>query len=179
MKSKKIILIFVAILILIIIAGYFGIKYVKERNETSEINEYTPEQEITEEQYRQTIVTLYYVDKETSEIKPEARMVDIKEIMNNPYEKILNLLLEGPKNENLISVIPQGTKLNNVTLDGNCLIIDFSSEILNFENIAVNLKDNLINCIVNTVTELTEVNEVRFLVDGGSVEDFGLNYTRQ
>ncbi len=179
MKSKKIILIFMAILVLIIIAGYFGIKYVKERNETSEINEYTPEQEITEEQYRQTIVTLYYVDKETSEIKPEARMVDIKEIMNNPYEKILNLLLEGPKNENLISVIPQGTKLNNVTLDGNCLIIDFSSEILNFDNNAVNLKDNLINCIVNTVTELTEVNEVKFLVDGESVEDFGLNYTRQ
>ena len=179
MKSKKIVLIFMVILILIIVAGYFGIKYVKEKSETSKLEEYTPEQEITEEQYRQTIVTLYYVDKETSEIKPEARMVDIKDIMESPYEKILNLLLEGPKNENLISVIPQGTKLNKVTLDGNCLNIDFSSEILNFHNNAVNLKDNLINCIVNTVTELTEVNEVKFLVNGESAQEFGLTYTRQ
>ncbi len=179
MKSKKIVLIFMVILILIIVAGYFGIKYVKEKSETSKLEEYTPEQEITEEQYRQTIVTLYYVDKETSEIKPEARMVDIKDIMESPYEKILNLLLEGPKNENLISVIPQGTKLNKVTLDGNCLNIDFSSEILNFDNNAVNLKDNLINCIVNTVTELTEVNEVKFLVNGESAQEFGLTYTRQ
>ena len=167
------------ILILIIVAGYFGIKYVKEKSETSKLEEYTPEQEITEEQYRQTIVTLYYVDKETSEIKPEARMVDIKDIMESPYEKILNLLLEGPKNENLISVIPQGSKLNKVTLDGNCLNIDFSSEILNFDNNAVNLKDNLINCIVNTVTELTEVNEVKFLVNGENAQEFGLTYTRQ
>ena len=179
MKSKKIVLIFMVILILIIVAGYFGIKYVKEKSETSKLEEYTPEQEIAEEQYRQTIVTLYYVDKETSEIKPEARMVDIKDIMESPYEKILNLLLEGPKNENLISVIPQGTKLNKVTLDGNCLNIDFSSEILNFDNNAVNLKDNLINCIVNTVTELTEVNEVKFLVNGESAQEFGLTYTRQ
>ena len=179
MRSKKIVLIFMVILILIIVAGYFGIKYVKEKSETSKLEEYTPEQEITEEQYRQTIVTLYYVDKETSEIKPEARMVDIKDIMESPYEKILNLLLEGPKNENLISVIPQGTKLNKVTLDGNCLNIDFSSEILNFDNNAVNLKDNLINCIVNTVTELTEVNEVKFLVNGESAQEFGLTYTRQ
>ena len=179
MKSKKIVLIFMVILILIIVAGYFGIKYVKEKSETSKLEEYTPEQEITEEQYRQTIVTLYYVDKETSEIKPEARMVDIKDIMESPYEKILNLLLEGPKNENLISVIPQGTKLNKVTLDGNCLNIDFSSEILNFDNNAVNLKDNLINCIVNTVTELTEVNEVKFLVNGESAQEFGLTYTRK
>ena len=168
MKSKRIILIFIIILIIIIIAGYFGIKYVQKKSQNEKIEEYTPEQEITEEQYRQTIVTLYYVNKETNELAPEARMVDIKDIMSSPYEKILNLLLEGPKNE----------KLLNVSLDLDCLVIDFSQEILNFDKNASNIKENLINSIVNTVTELTEVNSVKFLVNGETNEEFNETYTR-
>lgn len=179
MKSKRIILIFIIILIIIIIAGYFGIKYVQKKSQNEKIEEYTPEQEITEEQYRQTIVTLYYVNKETNELAPEARMVDIKDIMSSPYEKILNLLLEGPKNEKLSSIIPQNTKLLNVSLDLDCLVIDFSQEILNFDKNASNIKENLINSIVNTVTELTEVNSVKFLVNGEGNEEFNASYTRK
>ena len=59
MKNKKIVIIFSVLLILILVLGYFGIKYAKNKSENV-IEEYTPEQEITEEQSRQTIVSLYF-----------------------------------------------------------------------------------------------------------------------
>ena len=48
---------------------------------------------------RQTIVSLYFPSKETKELVPEARLVDIKEIINDPCDKLVNLLIEGPKSE--------------------------------------------------------------------------------
>ena len=100
MKSKKIIIIFSILLIIILIGGYFAIKYVKEKQgENTKSEEYIPQEEISEEQLRQTIVSLYFPSKETKELVPEARLVDIKEIINDPCDKLVNLLIEGPKSE--------------------------------------------------------------------------------
>ena len=178
MKNKKIITIFIILLVIIAIGGYFVIKYVKAKYANEDIQEYTPEEEITDEQLRQTIVSLYFLDKESNTLSPEARMIDIKEIMENPYEKLINLLIEGPKNERLSKIIPDGTKLRDVKLEGNTLVINFSSEFLNYDKENPTNKANLINSIVNTMTELTEVNNVKFLIDGKESQDFNELYVR-
>ncbi len=162
MKNKKSFTIFGILLIIIIVGGYFGIKYVKSKKE-NQIQEYTPEQEITDSQARQTIVSLYFLDRETGELYPEARLVDIKELMNLPYEKLINLLIEGPKNEKLKKLIPDNTTILKTYTQGDCLYIDFSSDILGVEE---GQKDNMINSITKTMTELTEINSVKILVDG-------------
>ncbi len=171
MKNGKMITIFGILFILIIVGGYFGIRYVKNK-EKNQLEEYTPEQEITEEQSRQTIVSLYYVDRETGNLYPEARLVDIKDLMNLPYEKLANLLIEGPKNDKLKRVIPENTKVLKSYTENDCLVLDFSSDILGYDKEDKNAKDNLINSIVNTMTELTEINGVKFLVDGQENEEF-------
>lgn len=178
MKNKKIITIFIILLIIIAVGGYFIIKYVKEKYPKDDIQEYTPEEEITDEQMRQTIVSLYFVDNQTNELAPEARMIDIKDIMEQPYEKLINLLIEGPKNERLSKIIPEGTKLLGVNLNENTLTINFSSEFLNYDKQEPVTKANLINSIVNTMTELTEVNNVKILIDGNENEEFKDNYVR-
>ena len=178
MKNKKIIMAFIILLIIIALVGYFIIKYVKQKYQQEDIQEYTPEEEITDEQMRQTIVSLYFLDTQTNELAPEARMIDIKEIMQQPYEKLINLLIEGPKNERLSKVIPEGTKLLGVNLEGNVLTINFSSEFLNYDKENPTAKANLINSIVNTMTELNEVNNIKFLIDGKENEEFKDNYVR-
>lgn len=177
MKNKKGFLIFLILLILIIVGGYYGIKYLKNK-EKNQIEEYTPEQEITEEQSRQTLVSLYFIDKETGEIYPEARLIDIKDIINLPYEKLVTLLIEGPKNEKLRSIIPQNTQILKTYTEGDCLIIDFSSEILQYNKEEKNEKENMIKTIVNTMTELTEINKVKFLINGNQNEEFNEEYIR-
>lgn len=179
MKNKKIICIFSILLVIILIVGYFGIRYAKEKEAQESTQEYTPEEEITEEQLRQTIVSLYFPDKETGELMPEARLVDIKEIMNNPYEKLVNLLIEGPKNEKATKVIPENTKVLKTYTEGDCVVLDLSKEFLNYSKEDTKQKQNMIDSIVNTLTELTEVNSVKFMIDGQSNEEFKDIYTRR
>ena len=177
MKNKKRLIIFAILIIIILIAGFFVIKYLKSQ-EKNVIEEYTPQEEINEEQFRQTIVSLYFLDKETKQVMPEARLVDVIEILNSPYEKLVQLLIEGPKNDKLQSVIPEGTKLLKAEINGECVTLDFSAELLNYNKEVENMKQHLINSIVNTLTELTEVNSVKILIDGNENNEFNEIYTR-
>lgn len=177
MKNKKILLLFLILLIAIFVIGFFSIKYVKKRKANEEQSEIIPEQEISEEQLRETIVSLYFPDKETNSLKPEARLVSVKELMESPYNILIELLIGGPKNEKLKSIIPENTKLLNSSLEGECLTLDFSNELLNYDK--EKDKDNLINSIINTVTELTEVNKVKILIEGQTNSEFCDEYVRK
>ena len=105
--------------------------------------------------------------------------MDIKEIISNPYEKLINLLIEGPKNDKNKKVIPENTTLNKIYLEQDCVVLDFSSEFLNYSKENEKEKLNVINSIVNTLTELTEVNHVKILIDGNQNEDFKEIYSRK
>jgi spore germination protein GerM len=85
---------------------------------------------------------------------------------------ILGLLAEGPSSNELESVIPQDTKILETTINKGCLTINFSKEFV--ENAPEDEKkiENMIYCIVNTLTELNEVESVKFLIEGESVEGF-------
>lgn len=181
MEKNKIKLIFGILAIVIAVGGFFAVKWVKENNKTEENSigeEYTPQAEISDEQARQTIVSLYFPDKDSKKITPEARLVDIKEIINLPYEKLMNLLIEGPKNDKLERIIPEGTRILRSFMDKDCLVLDFTRDFLNYNMEQENGKDNLINCIVKTMTELTEVNKVKFLIEGEENEQFNETYER-
>lgn len=178
MKNKKIVSVFVFLFVFIIIGGYILINHIKSK-EQKEVLEYIPEQEITEEQSRQTIVSLYFVDKETGNLYPEARLVDIKEMLNLPYDKLISLLIEGPKNEKLKKVIPENTKLLKCDIKEDCLILDFSADILNYNKDDKMERENLIYSIVNTMTELTEINKVKFLINEEEVDEFNGTFIRK
>ncbi len=179
MKNKRIGMIFFVILVMILIGGYLGIQYVKNKEQETVVEEYIPQEEIAEEQVRQTIVSLYFPSKEKNELNPEARLIDIKEIMNDSYEKLVNLLIEGPKNDKNKKVIPENTKLNKCYLEGDCVVLDFSVEFLNYSKEEDKEKTNMINSIVNTLTELREINQVKILIDGNENSEFNEIYKRK
>lgn len=176
MKNRKIIISFIILVIIILVGGFFAIKYVKEKKENEIKNEYIPEEEISEKQSRDTIVSLYFPDKETKSLKPEARMVDIKELLHSPYNILIELLLQGPKNDKLEKIFPENTKLLNSNINDEVLTLDFSSEFLNYDKNNEKTKNNLINSIVNTLTELTEVNKIKILINGETNDEFKEEY---
>lgn len=171
MKNKKFkIIIFIAIILIII-----GILLVV-KNKTKTV-QYEPQEEISGEQERKTIISLYFVNKKSKEITPEARMIDVKDLINEPYKVLINLLIEGPKNENLEKTIPEGTKLIGAILEGDTLKLNFSREFLNKEG--KEEEEKTIESIVNTLTELTEVNSIKILIEGEEnkkFEDGGLSF---
>ena len=167
MKKKLIIILVLVILIIIGVMLYF---YFKEKNST--VEEYQPEEEISNEQMRQTIVSLYYKNKETGELMPEGRIIDSKELLNEPYKKLVELLIEQPKNDKLESAIPKDTKVNSAELKNDIVYLDLSKEFVDNHTGGEKEESTTIYSIVNTLTELTEVNGVKILIDGKEDEAF-------
>ena len=158
MKKKKIIFIlFFIIAIIILITCSISTEI---ENNVENIEEIQPEPEISEEEIRQTTVNLYFEDKTSGVLAKEERKIDSKNLIDNPYKYVLELLLDGPENEDLNNPIPEGTKLNDIKFEKGIIYIDLSKEFLNANG------TNAIYSVVNTLSEFTEVNGVKFTIDG-------------
>lgn len=151
----------------ILLGGYFLASYLNHKSEdkNKHYQDYLPQEEISEQQYRETIVNLYFLNKESKEIMAEARAIDAKTLSVNPYKRLVELLLEGTENEILEKVIPDGVKVYDANIEMGCVVINVSKEILNFGEDET-LKNNIINTIAKTLTELTEVESISFLIEG-------------
>ena len=160
--KKKII---ISIIILIILIG-IGVWYFFIMDNEEQINEIIPEEEISEEQMRQTIVSLYFYNTDTKSLVPEGRLIDVKDLVEEPYKKLMELLIEGPQNTGLTKTIPDGTKINKIELKGDILYIDLSSEFIDNHSGGEEQESATIYSIVNTMTNLTEVNSVKILING-------------
>ena len=135
------------------------------------INEYVPEVEISDGELRKTLVTLYFVDYENN-MKSETRLVDSKELLRNPYIVLVGMLLEGPKDSTLKKIIPEGTRIIDAKINKKCVTVNLSKEFIENADGDVNNKCKMIYSIVNTLTELNEVQSVKFLIDGQEIEGF-------
>ena len=164
MKKNRKKIIAIITLILIIIAGVFIYNNISIENNVDEYQDYTPEEEISEEQMRQTKVILYFANSETGELESETKIVDANLLINEPYKEIMNWLIKGPQSSNLKKLIPEGTAMHDIRVEKNCAIINLSNEFLNYETDENKLK--IINSIVNTLTNLKEINSVKFLING-------------
>ncbi len=168
--SKKIILSIIIILILVGVGIWYFFFY--NQNTQSEENQIIPEEEISEDQMRQTIVSLYFYNNDTKSLASEGRLIDVKELLENPYKRLMELLIEGPQNTNLSKTIPDGTKVNKAEIKGDILYLDLSKEFIENHAGGEEAESATIYSIVNTMTNLTEVNAVKMLIDGEENKSF-------
>lgn len=162
--NKKIIIAIVIILILIGLGVWYFLFY--NKNNQGETNEIIPEEEISEEQMRQTIVSLYFYNEDTKSLMPEGRLIDVKELVNEPYQKLMELLIAGPQNTSLSKTIPDGTRVNKAEVKGDILYLDLSKEFIENHQGGETQESATIYSIVNTMTNLTEINSVKILIEG-------------
>ena len=168
--SKKIILSIIIVLILVGVGIWYFFFY--NQNTQSEENQIIPEEEISEDQMRQTIVSLYFYNNDTKSLASEGRLIDVKELLENPYKRLMELLIEGPQNTNLSKTIPDGTKVNKAEIKGDILYLDLSKEFIENHAGGEEAESATIYSIVNAMTNLTEVNAVKILIDGEDNKSF-------
>ncbi len=170
--NKKIIIISAVILLVILLIILWS--FINSDEEViNNVQEIIPEEEITDTQLRNTSISLYFINKNTGEIEVESRIIDSKKLLENPYKELLNLWIKGPNNELLTTGCSREININNIEINKNCAIIDFNEKFLekiNNENIN-ELK--IIYCIVDTLTELTEIDSVKILINGKDNIYFG------
>ena len=173
--SKKLIIIICSLIIIGIIVFIIINSSSKKNNILGEMSEYTPQQEISDEQMRETKVTLYFLNSDTKELKSEGKLINATELLKNPYKRIVELLVEGPNNSELKCVFPENTRVLDAKLEKNCVTLNFSEEIVKFEDDVQ--KYNIINSILNSLTELNEVDSIKILVNNKTDENFDEEYT--
>lgn len=168
--NRKVFLTIIAILVI----GIVGVTIYLLTNKGTDVsqNEIQPQEEVGSDTMRQTIVTLYYQNKETKELMPEGRMVDSKTLLTDPYATLMGLLLEGPKSEKLQAVIPEGTRVLKAELKGDIVYLDLSKEFIDNHKGGQEEENTTVYAIVNTLTQLNEVNSVKILINGREDQAF-------
>lgn len=172
MKNKKIIM-YSGIIILILFIVGIGILVINnhKKEENIIIEEYTPQEEITDEQLRQTNVTLYFYDDSIKDLATEIIKIDSKKLLEKPEKQLIEFLIEGPKDENLTKLIPENTKLLNTEIKKDILYIDFSEEFIDVDA-GMEQEKLIIDSILKTVSQLTEINGIKILINGQENQKF-------
>ena len=168
-KARTLIILGIILILLILTTVYIVLN---NKNKKEEINEYIPQEEISESQIRKTIISLYFKNNETNSVIPESRCIDVKELYNEPYKYLIEQLIKGPESEKLSCVIPEGTKVNSCTIKENTVYVDLSKEFIENAKEGIDEESMIVYSIVNTLTELNEVSEVKILIEGEENKSF-------
>lgn len=127
-------------------------------------SEYVPELEVSSEELRKTLVSVYLKNKTSNELVKENILVDSKTLLKNPYGEFVSMLIKGSENENLVSVFPEGTTMPEVKFDKGVVSVEFKKENgVNVESLDI---ENIKKALHETLKVLTEVDSVKLIVDG-------------
>lgn len=173
MKKKP--LKIVIILIIVSILAYLFINNISVTKNDDGYMDYTPQEEISDNQNRETTITLYFLNPETNNLKPEGKTVNTNELLKNPYKLIVEKLIEGPSDKTLQKLFPENTKILDANLSNNCITLNFSKEFLNFKDDVQ--KYNIINSILDSLTQLNEVDSIKILIENEIKDGLSQEYT--
>ena len=115
--------------------------------------------------YEKTNLTLYFANEDGTALVPEVEEVIYSS--NISMEKlVIEKLLEGPKNDHLRATLPPDRKVSSITVkDGICYV---NFEPSNQEIVANVSEEVSVYSIVNSLSEIKNVNKVQILIDGES-----------
>ena len=175
MKNKNLFPIILLIVVVLIVIVSIATTSIQKTSDKSGLNDYTPEEEINSKELRETIVTLYFLDTTSNTLKSEGKIVDSSELLENPYKTIVQYLIDGPKSNLLSSVFPENIKILSATLDKNCVTLNFSEQLLDVKDDSQ--KYNIINSVLNSLAQLTEVNSIKLQVNGEIIDGLDEEYS--
>ena len=116
-------------------------------------------------------LNLYFPDQKGEFLIPVTRAVGIKP-NESIEERIIKELMIPPQGYNLTSLIPEETVVKSIYVDQGICYIDFN-EAFRTEHIGGSTSEVMsIYAIVNSLTDLPNINKVQFLIEGKKSESF-------
>ncbi|MCX7772560.1 MAG: GerMN domain-containing protein [Clostridia bacterium] len=126
-------------------------------------------------------VCLYFGDEQQTKLVKEIRYVDIKEAKKGASalaSAIVKELLAGPKAKGLKAVIAQGTTLRSpVKIEGRVATVDLTKEFVDNHPGGKALAELTVYSIVNSLTEMKEIERVKIIINGKETKKFKDNVT--
>ena len=120
---------------------------------------------------RELKLNLYYASLDGRYLLAYPQEVDLEQTDSLP-EYLLQQLLQGPPDENAAATLPDQTEILDVNVDNRLCIVDFSQEFwTNRPESALEERIVLLS-VVNTLTELDNIDAVQFLVESEPLEEY-------
>lgn len=120
----------------------------------------------------ETVVRMYYSDVNGRYLVASDMTATIEDQDTIPA-LIMERLIEGPTESGQYRTVPEGTELRSITVDDDGLCtVDLSSEFLYNKPNTELMERIAIFSVVNSLTELKTIQQVLFLVEGESVDQY-------
>ena len=117
------------------------------------------------EEYHANLSNIYLLDDNNYLLQVDVIVKD--NIMEN-IPIVINKLKEGSKHySGLKGIIPNNTKINNMSLNNGILSIDFNSELLNINE---ELEEKVIESIVYSLLDFKEIDGIKITIDGKKLD---------
>lgn len=127
---------------------------------------------IPHQQPETTVVTLYFPTSDATLLKAERRTIETQNSLS--IEKtVISELLKGPTSSSMIAVIPQETKLLNIETSNGVCFVNFSAEFVTKFSGGTNTGMLIVYSIVNSLSELDDIESVQILIEGKTGAEFG------
>lgn len=111
---------------------------------------------------------LYFSNKEADKLVKEKREIKVSE--QEMKKAILEELIKGPEDPGLERTIPEDVKVLGVTVEEGIASTDFSGEMRSSHWGGSTGEILTVYSIVNTLGELSDVEQVRFLIEGEEID---------
>lgn len=105
-------------------------------------------------------------------LKAESRLVLKQKFLEDAPKVIIEELIKGPGSKNLLPTIPNGTKIISVKRKLNIVFINLSEDFVENHGGGSSGEEITVYSIVNSLTELKDVGEVQFLIEGKKLEEY-------
>ncbi|MBQ8298532.1 MAG: GerMN domain-containing protein [Clostridia bacterium] len=109
-------------------------------------------------------VLLYFLNSE-NELVNEYRFVSLDDLKTDMPKLIMTELLNGPSIEENKSALPDGVQLISIEIRDNVASVNFSKEFVS-QSEGEDARLAKISAVVNTLTEIKEIDTVEILVEG-------------
>ncbi len=115
-------------------------------------------------------ITLYFRTKDSDKLHKTVRSVKVADQQPLEYY-IVSGLIKGPEEKGSVAVLSKDTELLSVDTEGDICFVNMNSNFI--EKNAGEKGKYAIYSIVNSLTELDNINRVQFLIEGKKVHKFG------
>jgi len=116
------------------------------------------------------VVRLYFATDDFERLALEERLLKPSELTP---QRVVELLIAGPGEAQHEALLPPTTKVRQVTVREGVATVDLSADFLKDFRGGDPYFYLAVYSLVNTLTELSGIEEVQFLIDGQTVEAFG------
>ena len=126
-------------------------------------------------------IHLYFANEDGSKLKLEVRHIPVSEAkksVNHLASIVVNELIKGPTKKGLKPTIPEGTKLikDNVPIKDGVATVNLSKDFVDKHPGGKDAERLTIYSIVNSLTEIKDIQEVKFLINGKAYETYKGNF---